>query len=57
MLRRDLEYLLTWDVGTHSWIVQPLTRDGGHIVQVGPDTTHIAPVLLGAMSVPAGWTE
>ena len=57
MLRRDLEYLLTWDVDTHSWIVQPLTRDGDRIVRIGPDATHIAPVLLGAMSGPSGWVE
>ena len=57
MLRRDLEYLLTWDVEAHSWIVQPLTRDGDRIVRVGPDTTHVALVLLGATSGPCGWVE
>ena len=49
MLRRDLEYVLTWDADAHSWIVQPFTRDGDRIVHIGSETTHVAPVLLGEM--------
>ncbi|HEY9409588.1 MAG TPA: hypothetical protein VIP77_08425 [Jiangellaceae bacterium] len=48
MLRRDLEYVLTWDAESHSWTVRPFARDGDRIVQIGEETTHIAPVLLGA---------
>ena len=54
MLPRGTEYVLTWDDRSHSWIAQPLVRDCEHIISVGPETIHIAPAVLDAVS-PVGW--
>jgi hypothetical protein len=36
MLRRDTEYVLTWNAQNHSWLVRPIEREGDRIVQIGP---------------------
>ncbi|WP_157553137.1 hypothetical protein [Jiangella gansuensis] len=38
MLRRDTEYVLTWNAQNHSWLVRPIERDGNQIVQIGGGT-------------------
>jgi len=41
MLRRDTEYVLTWDALNHSWLARPIYRDGERILQIGPGATEV----------------
>ncbi|NED94276.1 hypothetical protein G1H11_03020 [Phytoactinopolyspora alkaliphila] len=41
MLRRDTEYVLTWNARNHSWLVRPIERDGNQIVQIGPGSSDL----------------
>ncbi|WP_157553428.1 hypothetical protein [Jiangella gansuensis] len=36
MLRRDTEYVLTWNAADHSWEARPIRREGSRIVPLGP---------------------
>ena len=37
MLRRDTEYVLTWNATDHAWEARPIRREGRRIVHLGPD--------------------
>lgn len=57
MLRRDIEYVLTWDQQDSSWLARPLIRDHDHrIIQVGPGVTRLEP-RLGQLAIVAEWSE
>ncbi|TDE15776.1 hypothetical protein [Jiangella asiatica] len=36
MLRRDTEYVLTWNAAAHTWEARPIRREGRRIVPLGP---------------------
>jgi hypothetical protein len=57
MLRRDTEYVLTWNAQNHSWLVRPIERDGHHIVQIGPGGTHMGDPAWAMSSVGADWDD
>ncbi|WP_123788552.1 hypothetical protein [Phytoactinopolyspora halophila] len=57
LLRRDTEYVLTWNAQNHSWLVRPIERDGDRIVQIGPGGSQVDDLALTASSVMAGWDE
>ncbi|WP_162606414.1 hypothetical protein [Jiangella asiatica] len=51
MLRRDTEYVLTWNAQNHSWLVRPIERDGNQILQIGGGTQMGDPAwAVGSMS-------
>ncbi|PSL02142.1 hypothetical protein CLV30_11197 [Haloactinopolyspora alba] len=56
MLRRDTEYVLTWNAQNHSWLVRPIERDGDHIVQIGPGGTQMGDPAW-ANTVSAQWAD
>ena len=35
MLRRDTEYVLTWNPQTYAWMARPVRLDGGKVVRAG----------------------
>jgi hypothetical protein len=50
MLRRDTEYVLTWDALNHSWLARAIYRDGERILQIGPGATEVGvPAWAGNM--------
>lgn len=58
MLRRDIEYVLSWDYQNSSWLARPLIRDDDdhRIIQVGPGVTRLEP-RLGLLAIVAEWSE
>lgn len=41
MLRRDTEYVLTWNALDHSWLARPIEREGEHILHIGRGGTPV----------------
>ncbi|PSL03215.1 hypothetical protein CLV30_108127 [Haloactinopolyspora alba] len=41
MLRRDIEYVLTWNAAEHSWEARPIRRDGEWIIRLDPDADQV----------------
>ena len=40
MLRRDVEYVLTWNAADHAWNATPIRRERRRIVALDPDADH-----------------
>lgn len=57
MLRRDTEYVLTWNAQNHSWLVRPIERVGNRIVQIGPGGTEMGDLAWSNDSLMAEWGE
>ncbi|WP_166348510.1 hypothetical protein [Phytoactinopolyspora limicola] len=57
MLRRDTEYVLTWNAQNHSWLVRPIERDGNRIVQIGPGGTQMGDPAWAMDSLVSEWDE
>lgn len=54
LLRRDTEYVLTWNAQNHSWLVRPIERDGDRIVQIGPGGSQVDDLAWTASALAAG---
>jgi hypothetical protein len=48
MLRRDVEYVLTWDEPAHAWLARPVKYQDGLIVRAGPECIEVDIVAWGA---------
>lgn len=46
MLRRDLQYVLTWDASEHCWRATPVTADALKALRMGAGTTLVNVVDL-----------
>lgn len=57
MLRRDTEYVLTWDALNHSWLARPIFRDGEHILQIGPGATEVGVPAWAGNTPNLEWAE
>ena len=41
MLRRDTEYVLTWNPQTYAWVARPVRREGDRVVRAGADLLEV----------------
>lgn len=50
MLRRNVEYVLSWNAADHAWEARPIRREGERIVHLDPGADEIAvpPVIADA---------